>query len=89
MTARQLQVVGTIFNPIDGNLGGKDLRVSGLILLLFTIFYSLGRQLVEKVLLYVFYKFTLLAWAAWQPVELSENTLQNLIYKLPSHSVQY
>ena len=28
--------------------------------------YSLGRQLVEKVLLYGFCKFSLLAWAAWQ-----------------------
>ena len=28
--------------------------------------YSLGRQLVEKVLFYVFWTFPLLAWAAWQ-----------------------
>ena len=31
------------------------------------LIYSLGRQLVETVLLYVLCKFALLAWAAWQP----------------------
>ena len=29
-------------------------------------FYSLGRQLVPKVMLYVFVTFPFLAWAAWQ-----------------------
>ena len=30
------------------------------------VHYSLGRQLVENILLYVFCKFPLLAWAVWQ-----------------------
>ena len=49
-----------------------------------------------KVLLYVFCNFPLLAWAAWQlqycstaqqPVELSENILQNLLNMLPPQTV--
>ena len=48
--------------------------------------YSLGRQFVEYVLLFVFCKFPLLAQ---QPLELSENIIQNLLYKLPPQSVDY
>ena len=55
--------------------------------------YSLRRQLVEKVLLYAFCKFPLLAWAAWQ-LQYSPTACGTLgehfkepFYKLPPKSI--